>query len=323
MWRFNSLCEMNFEVDRIDSTHRKTFILYIIFKALYKLKFGTDFKGVNKKMAQLFRLHTYDVLWIDKGVTIKPSALRNIKASSPSTILISYNPDDMFNPANQTYNYLKAIPIYDHILTSKTHNLAEFLVQGAKQVHFVQNSFEPEIHKPIILTAEEKAKFDTDVGFIGNYEKPRYESIMYLAQHDVDVIVRGPAWKKVINKHPQLKIEPTSYFGIEYAKLINATKINLGFLHKGNRDQQTTRSIEIPACRGFLLAERTAEHLALFKEGVEAEYFGSNEELKEKVIYYLHHEEKRLQIAEAGYQRCLESQYDNYHVFKKIIDSLL
>lgn len=60
-----------------------------------------------------------------------------------------------------------------------------------------------------------------------------------------------------------------------------------------------------------MLAERTAEHLALFEEGHEAEFFGSDAELIDKCRRYLGDDAARTATARRGYERCLHSGYTN------------
>ncbi len=63
------------------------------------------------------------------------------------------------------------------------------------------------------------------------------------------------------------------------------------------------RTLEIPACGGFMLHERSDEVLELFEEGKDVACFSTPQELKEKINYYLNHEEERMQMAEAVHKK--------------------
>ena len=89
-----------------------------------------------------------------------------------------------------------------------------------------------------------------------------------------------------------------------------------------NHDLHTSRSMEIPACGGFMMAERTVEHQKLFKEDKEAVFFSSKEELLKKCKYYLSHDEERIKIVENGRNRCLKSGYSNIETLRRIIDEV-
>lgn len=278
----------------------------------------------NSQIIEKINSTYYDIVWIDKGITIFPETLQYIKKKSPKTLLISYSPDNMALRHNQSQQYLECIPLYDYIITNKSYILDDLKKLGAKNVRFVNNSYESTFHYPRTLTPEDYKEIGGDIGFVGAWEKERCESILYLAQHGLNVRVWGGGkWLKYKGMYPNLTIEDKGLYSENYSKSFQAFKISLCFLRKMNFDLQTTRTVEIPACGGFMMAERTSEHQAMFEEGKEAVFFSSNEELLEKCKYYLSHEEERKQIATAGLKRCQTSGYSNEDTIRNVINNIL
>lgn len=318
--RMAALRDLGHEIIELDTMLPRK--LSLLERGLFRLGFHLDVGNANKRITDLLQSEVFDLLWIDKTLTIFANTLRNIRKDAPFTKLLFYSPDDMMVPGNQTRQYRHCLSIYDLHVTTKSYNVAELKVLGTKAVLFVDNAYDPHTHRPVALSREDQLKWQAEAGFVGGFEQARYEAICRLAQSGVAVTVRGPGWESCVTEHPNLIVQPGWVYGDDYARAICATKVNLGFLRKIARDQQTTRSIEIPACGGFMLAERTDEHLRLFAEGREAEYFSDVGELIEKAKFYLSHDVERKRIACAGRERCVNSGYSNHARLTSILEYL-
>ena len=231
-----------------------------------------------------------------------------------------HSPDDMLNRNMSSAYFPGTLPLYHTYLTTKSYGVQELLDLGCPQVLFVENAYDPDTHRP--LPPASSPIFSCAVGFIGTYEPDRAAILKRLALAGIPVTIRGNLWRPLQwQAIAGLSFLP-EVIGDEYSRAICSTRINLAFLRKSNRDLQTTRSIEIPACAGFMLAERTAEHEALFREGVEAEYFAGFDELVQKIKKTLADEPQRKAIALAGRTRCLRDDYTYAGRFRTAFQTL-
>lgn len=290
-----------------------------VYRVFWKLRFSLDTTRINKQIRDAINTALFNVIWIEKGNMIWPWTLQYVKKVAPNAKLISCSEDDMYAKHGHSHWYRTGLCHYDFVFTTKKYNLAELKLFGAKNTHLFLDSYDEKTHKPMNLTLADNERFSCDVSAIGAFENERAESLLYLAKHGVKVIVWGGNWGGIVNVHPNLVIKNEFLFGENYSKAICATKINLNFMRKINRDEVTSRSVEIPACGGFMLSERTTRHLQFFEEGKEAEFFDSKEELLKKVHYYLVNSEDRIKIARAGMQRCAKSGYSMRAQLEKML----
>jgi spore maturation protein CgeB len=265
--------------------------------------------GLNEAIVEGARRIKPDILWIDKGWYVWRETLEKIMTDDLNCLFIGFSPDDMAARHNRSHDFDRHLNLYHAFITTKSYNVCELRAAGCSRVIFLSNSFDPDTHRPMPpdhLTQQ----FDSPVSFVGTFEAARAASLRKLAAAGIPIRIWGSFWKQWGRPPLGAIVEGRDVIGDDYARVISASDINLCFLRKVNRDLQTTRSVEIPAAGGFMLAERTQEHRDLFEEGTEAEFFGSDEELIDKCRYYLAHPDYRKRIAEAGRLRCVKSGYD-------------
>jgi hypothetical protein len=281
-----------------------------------------DWSGVNHDIKRHISKEPFDVFWVDKGTSLKASTLKWIKKQQPECRLVHLNPDDPFGVYRKGWGvFLKAVPSYDVHFVARTQNVEELARMGGQNIFSYDRSFSKELHRPVQLSSEEEKRYKVPVGFIGTYADDRARIIAHLIQNGVPVAVSGDGWPmqrywKIIRPH----YRGTSRYGDDYVKTINGMGIALHFLRHENRDEQDSRTFEIPACGVFMLAERGRKHEMFFRENEEAVFFDAADELLEKVRYYLSHPDEARRIAAAGRRRCLESGYDHHSRMKQLLE---
>lgn len=303
--RRRALADLGYQITDVDTSLAKPGrVASRVGRVTHRLGYPLDFGGWNRRLVEI--AYDTDLLWLDKPLAVRPAAIRSAKLRNPNLGVVYYSPDNMLRPINRSRFFLGSLPEIDLFLTTKSAIVDDLTRMGCPRVHFVNNAFDPKYH-----AHQSNATAPTmDVSFVGTFEDDRAQLIAGLARSGISVHVFGNGWTRFARSHSRLPVVfHCPVFGYELAATLHGSRINLAFLRKANNDLQTTRTFEIPAAGGFMLAERTEEQAALFTEGIEAQYFNGLEELTAKIEYYLAHESQRATIAEAGRRRCLNGGY--------------
>ncbi len=320
--RFKTLNNMGFNVVGIDIDQYVFGSVWMRFH--FHLCTGPGIVSLNQEIKKQVDDFKPDLIWVDNKPYVKSSTLKQIKNQYPQIKIINVITDDPFGKFHYAWRAIyKTFKFYDCHFVQREENISELKNWGANRVETCFRSFDPNFHRILNDQEFDLNNYKTEVGFIGSYEEDREEYIAYLVQNGIKLTITGDGWSD--GKHWNILKEfytGPSVYGDEYIKRINGMEIALHFLRKANRDQQDSRTFEIPACGTFMLAERSHLHLNFFKEGDEADYFTSKEELLKKVKYYLNIKIDRAKIALAGYRKCYSSGYDHQSRLTHIIDCI-
>src|SRR5207245_4200413 len=116
--------------------------------------------------------------------------------------------------------------------------------------------FDPEIHRPVELTIEERAKLGCDVATFGNWYPYRMRLLESLAGHDLRIYgATPPRWLD----HPLTrKWAGRPVLGIEKCKAMLAAKVTVNTSHYAAVDAVNKRTFELAAMGAFQLCNAPA-----------------------------------------------------------------
>ncbi len=251
-----------------------------------------------------------DVVVLFRGAQIFSETIAEIRRRN--VLVAGYNNDDPLSPRYPQYvwrHFVASIPSFDHLFAYRDRNIAGFRQLGARSISLLRSFYLREENFPI-----RNAGCEADVSFIGHWEDDGRTACVeaILAQPQIRFRLWGTRWHLAPNAFDLDKrlgpIRPLG--GPEYNLAINRSKISLVFLSSLNNDSYTRRCFEIPAAGGFMLAPYTEDLTSMFREGIEAEYFRSPDEMLDKIRFYLRNGDERENIARAGRERLLRGGHE-------------
>jgi spore maturation protein CgeB len=271
-----------------------------LHRLLYRLRGRRPMTAwmLNARLLEVAAEHRPDLVIVSKGAYVFPKTLRRLKASGAR--IVNYATDDPFNQKNADGWLRDSIPEYDLYACTKRAIMSDVQAAGCQQTAFVRFAYNPDLHFPEHAeSASEANDFASDVAFVGTADPDRWPYLdAVLSIPGIRLALYGSHWDGQPERFR--RVARGMAVGRQYRLALSGAKIALGLLRSENRDAHTMRTFEIPACAGFLCAQRTEEHEELFADGTEAVFFDDPDDLKAKITRYLNDEDARKTIAQRG-----------------------
>ena len=228
-----------------------------------------------------------------------------------------------FMEDHRLFTYWKAFaPYYDYFaVIQKEPLLAELDALGVAALYLPLAAL-PSLHGPMELSALDQRRYGADISFMGAGYPNRREAFRQLAH--LDFKIWGTEWDNEYALAPLVQQGGARISPEDAVKIYNASKINLNLHSSVNPKTLVTggdfvnpRTFELAACRAFQLVDERSLLPELFADD-ELATFRSMDELKDKIDYYLSHEEERQALAEKSQARVLKD-----HTYRQRMAALL
>ncbi|MFH1062929.1 MAG: glycosyltransferase [Candidatus Omnitrophota bacterium] len=278
-----------------------------------------ELRKINSNLLAKVKSFKPDICLINSLYRIKPEIIRQIKDQGIKTGFIIT--DFPWEPQKITAEAIN----YDFVFYGGTE--VEEILETAKfkNSHWSPFACDEKVHKPVCLTEKEYQEYSSDIAFVGTVSAEIYPQRVELLEKisDLNLKVWGPGTNEILKTSPLKKnIHGQHVRPAEWLKIYAATKIGLCIHFKDPKRQKpcyqaSPRVFELLACKCFVLVDEQADVRKIFKDGKHLVVFKDLNDLRNKIDYYLVHDQERKEIAESGFQEVI-SKHTYVHRLKEI-----
>lgn len=261
-------------------------------------------KKTNKAFIDTCYNFAPDLIMFGHADLITPESIVKAKELLPHARFAQYNVDPIFRPHNIAMLNSKA-PLLDATFCTTGGKALRKFATANNIVSFIPNPVDNSIE---VVRGFEKSDQPHDVfwamrGHKGSYAgDPRVEIPMFLESQKIKIDYHG------FNNKPEV-------FGAEYFRQIANSKMGLNIsvtcTYKPSEMiapeelylYSSDRIAQFMGCGLLVFTTRDNSLEELFIEDKELVFFSDKNELKEKISYYVQHDDKRKAIAKAGWKK--------------------
>ncbi len=264
---------------------KETFSRVIIYDYLRRAA-EIGHRAMNREiMATVRREHPQYVLWTSYYYDVFPETLDTIRQAGSTVVGWYFDDEWRFDQYSKYW-----IPHLDYSVTNSVSTVPKYQALNARVIQTIPNTgvacFPDWSHM-----AEKY-----DVSFVGSRVYANREQLFdNIEKSGIHIAIFGAGW-------------PRGYVSFEeMLDIFQTSKINLNFSTGNPVDgdvlQIKGRVFQVCMAGGFLLTEYVPGLEKYFVPDKEIVWFHTLEEMSEKIIYYLNHDEERRSIAKAGWAR--------------------
>ena len=273
---------------------------------------------INHSLLRMVSKHQPDLVLVTGGHRILESTIRKLKGFL-RTVLWTTDPPIDFS------NIKTAARAYDHVFCQGTEAV-ELLDKLGLVAHWLPMACEPQIHRHVEISSEERSVFGNNIVFVGSYYPTRYT--LFEKLYGFDFGIWGPGWNRLENSSNLRSCLKGDHIKPEqWVKIYNASKIVLATHYQDSKNkfpvfQASPRIFEAMACGAFVISDYQKDVFTVFKDKKHLVGFNNENDLIDKIKYYLHNPSERKAIAKLGRKEVLKNHkyVDRIKTLLSIVD---